>query len=689
MESSSSGDTDSSFRRSSSAPAESSSSADPLAVEASAVKKPRYSCSFQSSSKFPWAIPSHKGASYALCKICKRHISVAYGGFRDLAKHEATTIHESRSRDVSTSTSLSSFFNKTHGPKRDSSVIAAEVRFSYFVGEHHLPISIADHCTKLFPLMFPDSAIAKSFRCGRTKTTSVIKVIAQDVLSEITKRVNNSKFFSILIDETTDITVYQQMGIMIRYFDNVLGEVQTSFIKLEPVREANAECLFEAINKSFCGSNSPILNYGNLVGVGSDGTNVMMGRRNSVLSRLKEKQPPLIVYHCNCHLAALIANHACSVLPDYLDDITIQTWYYFQKSPKRLRAFENYQVFTESKPHKLLKAGQTRWLSLELCANRLLEQYEALLSYFRSTDESSAMVQRILTALEKPMTKAYLMFLSDALPIINNFNKVMQKRSPTIHFLYNEISSFVKKMLLRFMTPTAVQSAINITALDIKNNSLYLPLSEIFIGEKVKQYFSSDDNDLSTAEMNKFRETCRDFWIEGSEYAIKKLPLNDTLLKNLQWLTPGMQNYELLEQVLAVGKKLPQVVPAEQLPTLQEEFLDYCTSTLPQGLEQDVPKYWHFIESIKDIARSDVSRYPLLSKLAKAILIIPHGNADIERMFSQLGLNKTKLRNRLGTDTLTSLLTLQINIEESCSDFNPSKELLQKCVNAIATESTS
>lgn len=27
---------------------------------------------------------------------------------------------------------------------------------------------------------------------------------------------------------------------MIRYFDNVLGEVRTSFIKLEPVREANA-----------------------------------------------------------------------------------------------------------------------------------------------------------------------------------------------------------------------------------------------------------------------------------------------------------------------------------------------------------------------------------------------------------------------------------------------------------------
>lgn len=89
-------------------------------------------------------------------------------------------------------------------------------------------------------------------------------------------------------------------------------------------------------------------------------------------------------------------------------------------------SFENYQVFTECKPHKLLKASQWRWLRLEACVNRLLEQYEVLLSYFRSTDEELATVTRITEALENPITKAYLMFLSDSLPVINVFNKIMQ-----------------------------------------------------------------------------------------------------------------------------------------------------------------------------------------------------------------------------------------------------------------------
>jgi hypothetical protein len=51
-----------------------------------------------------------------------------------------------------------------------------------------------------------------------------------------------------------------------------------------------------------------------IVGMGSDGCNVMLGSRNSVMTRLRTKQPSLVSFHCNCHVAALIANHACCKL---------------------------------------------------------------------------------------------------------------------------------------------------------------------------------------------------------------------------------------------------------------------------------------------------------------------------------------------------------------------------------------
>ena len=66
---------------------------------------------------------------------------------------------------------LQSYFS---GPPRAVSVVETEVKFGYVLGEHHLPFSLADYCTKLFQSMFPESAIAKAFKCSHTKATAIL-----------------------------------------------------------------------------------------------------------------------------------------------------------------------------------------------------------------------------------------------------------------------------------------------------------------------------------------------------------------------------------------------------------------------------------------------------------------------------------------------------------------------------------
>ena len=95
-----------------------------------------------------------------------------------------------------------------------------------------------------------------------------------------------------------------------------------------------AELLFNSIDKHF--QESITLLYDNLVGLGRVGANVMLGGWNSVMSQLRCKQPALVALHCHCHIAALIANEACKVLPDELEELTTDVWCYFQKSPRRL-----------------------------------------------------------------------------------------------------------------------------------------------------------------------------------------------------------------------------------------------------------------------------------------------------------------------------------------------------------------
>ena len=111
-------------------------------------------------------------------------------------------------------------------------------------------------------------------------------------------------------------------------------------------------------------------------------------------------------------------------------------------------------------------------------------------------------------------------------------------------------------------------------------------------------------------------------------------------------------------QVLAAAECVYEVVQVSYKPSLQEEFMDICTSPLPPKVTAitEVDKYWHAISQIKDCLETEY-RYTTLVKLPKAILVIPHGNADTECLFSQIGLNKTKHRNTLGISTLNSLLT--------------------------------
>ena len=80
--------------------------------------------------------------------------------------------------------------------------------------------------------------------------------------------------------------------------------------------------------------------------------------------------------------------------------------------------------------------------------------------------------------------------------------------------------------------------------------------------------------------------------------------------------------------------------------------MNFCTSPLPPKVTAitEVNKYWHANSQIKDCLETEY-HYSTLAKLAKAILVISHGNVDTERLFSHIGLHKTKHRNRLGIST--------------------------------------
>ena len=95
----------------------------------------------------PWATDSKKGPTYAYCMPCGRDVSLGQGGTKDLRKHERTNVH-TRSHHQGTS-GIKPYF----GTVRNESVIEAEVKFGFFLGEH-LTFLLADIVIDVFAPCF-------------------------------------------------------------------------------------------------------------------------------------------------------------------------------------------------------------------------------------------------------------------------------------------------------------------------------------------------------------------------------------------------------------------------------------------------------------------------------------------------------------------------------------------------------
>ena len=104
--------------------------------------------------------------------------------------------------------------------------------------------------------------------------------------------------------------------------------------------------------------------------------------------------------------------------------------------------------------------------------------------------------------------------------------------------------------------------------------------------------------------------------------------------------------------------------PHGELPTLVSEPLEDTGSEVTCGLEN----IWAAMGELKSITDSALLRFGTLSHLAKILLVLPHSNADPERLFSMVRKIDTEQRRRLDSSTVCDLLCSEINNDSACYD---------------------
>ena len=126
-----------------------------------------------------------------------------------------------------------------------------------------------------------------------------INMIAEVERKQLSERVQNAKFISLISDGTTDMSVTEAEIVYIRYSHE--GKVAYQFVALENVSKADAESISKAIIeavKKYIDLNDWAKR---IVGFGCDRAAVMLGKKNGVATLLKKKQPSLQAIHCCAH----------------------------------------------------------------------------------------------------------------------------------------------------------------------------------------------------------------------------------------------------------------------------------------------------------------------------------------------------------------------------------------------------
>ncbi|XP_022869798.1 zinc finger MYM-type protein 1-like [Olea europaea var. sylvestris] len=121
----------------------------------------------------------------------------------------------------------------------------------------------------------------------------IVNACAIETINVIIKDVGDS-LFSILVYESCDVSMKEQMSIVLRFVDNS-GRVNERFIGIEHVTSTTALSLKAAIDKVFSRYN---LSMSRLRGQGYDGASNMQGKFNGLKTLILNESPCAFYIHC-------------------------------------------------------------------------------------------------------------------------------------------------------------------------------------------------------------------------------------------------------------------------------------------------------------------------------------------------------------------------------------------------------
>ena len=325
--------------------------------------------------------------------------------------------------------------------------------------------------------------------------TRRIETMADDVKNTLIKRIKSSRYYSIQLDETTDVADLANLLVYVRYeYD---GAAQEDFLFCKPLETRTTAADIFNLLCTFFQENG--LDWKMCVGVCTDGARAMTGRHQGVATRIREVAPMMKWTHCSIHRQALAVKKMPAELRSVLDT-AVKTVNFIKARPMHSRLFNVLSEEMGSEHHQLLLHTEVRWLSRGKVLTRLFEMHREVKIFLedKSFPQSSVFDDHVWLS--------QLAYLSDIFSRLNELNLGLQGLSVNVFDVEDKIEAIVNKMELFANNVKAGDvSAFPTLQTFLSNNELALDSGVrdrivthvAALGQQFREYFpvtADDDN---------------------------------------------------------------------------------------------------------------------------------------------------------------------------------------------------
>ena len=323
-----------------------------------------------------------------------------------------------------------------------STTLQAEVIWTLYTVSHHNSYSANSAVSQLFPIMFPDSMIAKSFSCGKDKTGYLVRFgLAPYFKQQLVSSVSAAGEFVVMFDESLNMTTKsKQMDLHLRFWEN--GEIQSHYFGSQFMGHSRSEDILDAVKQA-----TRDLNLRNLVSVSMDGPNVNF----KFLNLLQEEQANefggrqlLMVGSCGLHTLHNAFKAGMKVWE--MGKVLRALHMLFHNVPARR---EDFCDITKSDLFPLPFCGH-RWVENLAVAERAIEIWPSVCQYVDAVSEKkipnpgTASYDLIQKASKNLLITAKLHFIVTMARLVQPFLTKYQTDEPLMPFLHHDLSLLVR-----------------------------------------------------------------------------------------------------------------------------------------------------------------------------------------------------------------------------------------------------